>query len=242
MSPTRPPAIWLSRFGSRVPKIRSPVRASHRLTPFCGCGSSIVYQISSPGRAGSTVRQVEPVAVAHPGAPHRPAVVVDRDRAVEDLVEAVAVDVAGLDAVLPLAVVLERRALVGPPPHLLELAVAQRPGIHLHQAVGAADDQDARRLAVEVGDAEHVAARAVAGRVGPVGDLAALDPVDLVDLACRSRRRRPRGIPDRRARCPCRRRTPARASRRTAPCARRPRPCRRRRDRGPPSARTRCRG
>jgi hypothetical protein len=78
--------------------------------------------------------------------------------------------------VLALALILERRALVGPAPQLLELLVLQRPGVDPHHAVGAADDDQARRPAIEVGDPEHVPARSVAAVVGPFGRLAALDP------------------------------------------------------------------
>ena len=42
------------------------------------------------------VRQEEAVAMPQPGAPHRPSIVVDGDRAVQDLVTGVAVDVATL--------------------------------------------------------------------------------------------------------------------------------------------------
>ena len=128
------------------------------------------------------IGEIEAVAVTHPGAPHRPAVVIDGDRAVQDLVEAVAVDVARLDAVLSLALVLERGPFVGPAPQLLELAILQGPGVDAHHAVGSAHDDEARCLAVEIRDAEHVAAGAVPRIVGPLGGLAAFDPVGLVDL------------------------------------------------------------
>ena len=65
---------------------------------------------------------------------------------------------------------------------LLQLAILQRPGVDAHHAVGAAHDDQARRLAIEIGDAEHVPARSVAAVVGPLGRLAALDPRRAVDL------------------------------------------------------------
>ena len=179
--------------------------------------------------------------MAHAGAPQRAAVVIDGDRAVQDLVVAVAVDVPDLDAVLALALVLERGALVGPPPQLLQLAI---------RSVQASTSSGRRCRGRRAGSAScrrdsatpsmcrldrlpvwsahsvglprsiHGACRSPAGVA--VVDHQLLGPVEDEALAAVERlglRRR--------------------VGRAAQP---RPPPCRRRRDRARPSARTRCRG
>ncbi len=127
------------------------------------------------------VGEVEAVAMAQAAGPKGPAVVVDRERAVDDLVTPVAVDVADADAVLSLALVGEGRALIGPAPDLLQLPILQRPRVDLHPAIRAARGEDGRGFPIEVGDGHEMPARTVARVVAPVLHGSELNPGRLVN-------------------------------------------------------------
>ena len=110
-----------------------------------------------PGVIGVDVADEQAVGMALAGAPQRHAVVVEHHRAQGHLVAAVAVDVHALGEVGALAPVLGRGVGVAVFPQRAKLVADQFVGIDLHQAVGAAHDDQARRAAVEIGHGQLVA-------------------------------------------------------------------------------------
>ena len=110
------------------------------------------------------------------------AVVVDRGRAVDDLVAAVAVHVADAEVVValpaPAGVRVRRAGVAGVErPDVRERAVAPVPGREHRARVVAARHHQARPLAVEIRDGGEEAVDAVAVGVAPVADRAARDDV-----------------------------------------------------------------
>lgn len=101
---------------------------------------------------------------------------VDDARAVDDLVPAVAVEVACRDAVIPLAAV---RAVPGRPivaverPDARELPVAEVPGGEDRARVVAAREDEARALTIEIRDRREKAIDPISVVVSPTRDLAA---------------------------------------------------------------------
>ena len=70
---------------------------------------------------------------------------------------------------------------VVPSPQLAELAAFEVVGDHLHEVVGAALDDQAGRLAVEIGDAQLVAGGVVVGHQRFAGKALAAGPIDASD-------------------------------------------------------------
>ena len=101
-----------------------------------------------------------------------------------EIVAAIAVDIVRLERVRALTAPAFRAAFLQgvPLPHRTEFAAVKLKRVHLNDCVGAALDEEARGLAVEVSDPELVPARVVvvkgliadgAGRPGGTGKFAA---------------------------------------------------------------------
>jgi hypothetical protein len=128
------------------------------------------------------VGDVEHVGMPQTVGPQRLSVVVHHDRTERDFFAPIAIEIVNVHAVRALSAHGRIGVVAKPSPRLHELAVNQIPGVHVHEGVGPARDQDAQSFSVELRDADLVSVDTIPAIVAPAHGIAAFDPVSARDF------------------------------------------------------------
>ena len=124
---------------------------------FCPAGCLIDGDDFQPRIAVGDVGHVDVIRMAVPGGPERLAVVIEYRAAEDDFIAAVSVNINRPGGVCPLTPVFAAVIAAVVLPQRFEFAVLELPRFGEHQAVGAAQRDDAGGFAVQIADCELVA-------------------------------------------------------------------------------------
>ena len=122
--------------------------------PFLDWRVSNPYWICSPGRIQPANGHV--IGMPHAKRPKAGAVVVEHGRAEDNLVPPIAIDVGGAQNMGALTAIARTVFAIVPAPQLAQLPVVELVGDDLDGVIGAAIDDQARGLAIEIGDAQLI--------------------------------------------------------------------------------------